>query len=51
MEAWYAASACDGPRQSAKIRSPLGHRFNEPIESLTVEAADTAAVPAILRLG
>jgi len=51
VEAWYTVSSTDGPLRSAKIRCPRGHWFNGPIESLTVEAADTAAGPAILRLG
>jgi len=36
VEYWYAARSSDGPVESAKIRCPLGHWFNGPLESLTL---------------
>jgi len=35
VEYRYTACSSDGPMESAKIRCPLGHWFNGPIESLT----------------
>jgi Metallo-beta-lactamase superfamily len=35
VEARYTMESTDGPLESAKIRCPLGHWFNGPIESLT----------------
>ena len=35
VEYRYAVRSSDGPLESAKIRCPLGHWFNGPVESLT----------------
>ena len=35
VEHRYAVRSSDGPLESAKIRCPLGHWFNGPLESLT----------------
>jgi hypothetical protein len=35
VEYWYAVESTEGPLESAKIRCPLGHWFNGPIEMLT----------------
>lgn len=35
VEYRYLANSSDGPLESAKIRCPLGHWFNAPIEYLT----------------
>jgi hypothetical protein len=42
----------DGPLESARIRCPLGHWFNGPIESLTLEERPDTSVEreAIARL-
>ena len=45
VEDQYMAQSSDGPLISMKIRCPVGHWFNGPLESLTlvspVEAAET----------
>jgi hypothetical protein len=33
----YVMRSTDGPLESARIRCPLGHWFNGPVESLTLE--------------
>ena len=38
----YTMNSTDGPLESAKIRCPLGHWFNGPIEYLTVPQPPTA---------
>ena len=43
----YTAGSTDGPLESAKIRCPLGHWFNGPIDSLTW-AKRAAVQPAVL---
>ena len=35
VEYRYAVESTDGPLESAKIRCPVGHWFNGPIELLT----------------
>jgi hypothetical protein len=35
VEYRYTVKSTDGPLESAKIRCPRGHCFNDPIESLT----------------
>ena len=45
----YVMRSTDGPLESAQIRCPLGHCFNGPVESLTLEerpdpAAERAAI-------
>jgi hypothetical protein len=42
VEYRYAVSSTDGPLESAKIRCPLGHCFNGPVESLTWEKDPTS---------
>ena len=43
VEVRYIVSSTDGPLESAKIRCPLGHWFNGPIEYLTVPQPLAAA--------
>jgi|SRR5690242_17325036 hypothetical protein len=45
VEAWYTLRSTDGPLQGAKIRCPQGHWFNGPVDSLTVNAGEPAALP------
>jgi hypothetical protein len=45
VESRYTARSSDGPLESAKIRCPLGHWFNGPIEFLTWDKHSGAAVP------
>jgi hypothetical protein len=42
----YVMRSTDGPLESARIRCPLGHWFNGPIESLTLEERPDASVEA-----
>ena len=39
----FSMRSTDGPLESAMIRCPVGHRFNEPIESLTWAIEDKRA--------
>lgn len=39
VEYWYTMNSSDGPLESAKIRCPLGHWFNGPVEFLTWDKA------------
>jgi hypothetical protein len=48
VEGWYTFDSTDGPLRGAKIRCPQGHWFNGPIDSLTVEAREPAAVSVSL---
>jgi hypothetical protein len=43
VEMRYIVNSTDGPLESAKIRCPLGHWFNGPIEYLTVPQPLAAA--------
>ena len=43
VEYRYTVSSTDGPLESAKIRCPLGHCFNGPLDSLTWEKDRGAA--------
>jgi hypothetical protein len=43
VEVRYIGRSTDGPLESAKIRCPLGHWFNGPIEYLTVPQPLAAA--------
>lgn len=36
VEGRYTMESTDGPLESARIRCPRGHRFNGPVEFLTV---------------
>lgn len=45
----YTATSTDGPLESARIRCPVGHWFNGPIESLTWHARDGVAARAVSR--
>ncbi len=51
VECRYTVRSSDGPLESAKIRCPRGHWFNGPIESLTLIAAPSPAIPRKARLG
>ena len=44
----YTAGSTDGPLESAKIRCPLGHWFNGPIDSLTWAKEWAAVQPTVL---
>jgi hypothetical protein len=35
VEHWYTLGSTDGPMEGAKIRCPLGHWFNGPVEMLS----------------
>ena len=52
VEGRYTMRSTDGPLESARIRCPLGHFFNGPIESLTLGERMDAATErdAIARL-
>ena len=52
VEDRYLMRSTDGPLESARIRCPLGHWFNGPIESLTLEERPDALAEceAIARL-
>lgn len=43
VEYRYLQNSSDGPLESAKIKCPLGHWFNAPIEFLTCEEHPDAA--------
>ncbi len=43
VEYRYAVGSSDGPLESAKIRCPLGHWFNGPIESLMLPGTQDQA--------
>ena len=43
VEYRYAVESTDGPLESAKIRCPVGHWFNGPIELLTWDKHQDAA--------
>jgi hypothetical protein len=45
VEHRYAVESTDGPLESAKIRCPLGHWFNGPIELLTWNKHPEADAP------
>jgi len=45
VEYWYTIGSTDGPLRSAKIRCPRGHWFNGPVELLTSDQHQSAAVP------
>jgi hypothetical protein len=45
VEDRYIVSSTDGPLESGKIRCPRGHRFNGPIELLTLPADGPHTVP------
>ncbi len=52
VEDAYLMRSTDGPLGSARIRCPLGHWFNGPVESLTLEGdpglpADDEAIARI----
>ncbi len=52
VEDRYVMGSTDGPLESARIRCPRGHRFNGPVESLTLEerpdaVAERAAIARI----
>jgi len=43
VEDCYTLTSSDGPLEAVRIRCPVGHFFNGPIEALTVERnLDTA---------
>jgi hypothetical protein len=47
IEARYVMGSTDGPLKSARICCPRGHRFNGPIQALTIPGQPAeAAVPA-----
>jgi hypothetical protein len=46
VEHRYAVRSSDGPLESAKIRCPLGHWFNGPLESLTWDKGTNATTAA-----
>jgi hypothetical protein len=46
VEYRYTMESTDGPLESAKIRCPLGHGFNGPIESLIWDKHQESAAPA-----
>jgi hypothetical protein len=46
VEYLYTMDSTDGPLESAKIRCPRGHCFNGPLDSLTWEKDQSAAVPS-----
>jgi len=43
VEYRYLQTSSDGPLESAKIKCPLGHWFNAPVEFLTWEKDSDAA--------
>ena len=45
VECRYAVRSTDGPVESARIRCPRGHGFNGPVESLTWDKRQGAAIP------
>jgi hypothetical protein len=52
VEVRYTMRSTHGPLESAKIRCPVGHWFNGPIEFLTIQEqpAAAAARPACYHL-
>jgi len=46
VEHRYAVRSSGGPLESARIRCPRGHWFNDPVESLTWDKRTSAAILA-----
>ena len=43
VEHRYTMTSTDGPLESAKIRCPLGHAFNGPVEAFLLRKPGSAA--------
>ena len=46
VEYRYTVGSTDGPLECAKIRCPRGHRFNRPIEFLSLRKLSPLPAPA-----